>query len=117
MKSNVYSKTDIDTIHHGAFSGLALDAYNYGYDLNVTDDMHMTLTAMDEEYAPKIQIETSIYNGAYIFDATVSFPTISNKDMDYADSFRYYMKKWCQLGEFITELNKFSYNPDEWVED
>lgn len=119
MKKYISSAASIDDIHNGAFSELANSAYNEGYNLSITDDMHMTLTPLpsNKDYVPTVEIETINTNGIYTFEATVSFPTIACHDIYYPDGFAYYVKKWTQLAEFITELNEFYYDPSEWIDE
>lgn len=119
MKKYISSAVSIDDIHNGAFSSLANSAYNEGYDLNITEDMQMTLVArsLDKIAAPTITIKTVNTDGVYTFQATMSFPTLAYKDFDYFDDFQYYLKEWGRLADFFTKLNRFYYNPTEWIDE
>ena len=83
MKNDISSAVSIDEIHNGAFSELANSAYNEGYDLTITEDMQMTLVArsLDKKAAPTITIKTVNTDGVYTFQATVSFPTLTYKEL------------------------------------
>lgn len=74
MKKSISSAVSIDDIHNGAFGDLWISAYNQGYNLNITDGMHMTLTSLpsNKDYVPTVEIETINTNGVYTFEATVS---------------------------------------------
>lgn len=113
---NTLKTYTIDTIHHGAYSELALCAYNKGYDLMVDEQYNITLEARENvEFMPVISVGKEEKNGKVFYNPNISFPDLSFKDMTYTDSFAYWLHKWDEIGDLITNIYEFVYNPEMWT--
>lgn len=110
-----------DALIDGPFLELWKSADRNDYDMEVSDDLQITLKAKgnDAKYLPEITVTTNQDpdDGIYYFTPNLKFPELKQEDMDYYDSIHYFLGKWEEIGKFITELVKFEYDPSRYTED
>ena len=109
---------DIEEIHNGAFADIAFALAKCGYEMTIDDNFNVTVECVsDAKFMPEIKINTEEDKGVYYLVPDLKFPELKDKDMDYADSVAYWVEdKWVPLARVITDINKFSYDPEEWIE-
>lgn len=110
MKRKVNCSQDIV---EAAFGEIINAAYNVGYDLNVDDELNVTLTARHEQM-PNIVTTKIQDNDTTYYDVKVTFPELSSGPDQFADSIEYSTYKFYQVGRFITKLIRFTYNPNDY---
>ena len=112
----IKATTDIEKIHHGAFSDIAYDLEKLGYKVSVDNNYKMTITCeKDKDFMPEIKVNTVEEEGTYYFNADVKFPELKYDDMEFADSCHYWVDdKWVPVSKWITQLSKFGYTPKDW---
>nr|DAV58176.1 MAG TPA: hypothetical protein [Caudoviricetes sp.] len=105
----------IDNMHHGAYSSLAGEFYNNGYELTVDEDCNLTAVAIkNAEMLPKIEIKTVIESGSYCYSPKAIFPVLDFDDMEYWDDFTHWTNKYAEIGKMLSDLVEFTYNPNMW---
>ena len=111
-------ENDIENIFNGAFSDIGFSAYKIDYEMTVDSNLNMTIKCIkDEKFMPEITVKMVEEEGVYYYTPDVKFPELKYDDMDFADSVHYWVAtKWADVAEFITALNKFSYDPQKWEE-
>lgn len=101
-----------------AIDAIASDAYNVGYDLEVVGgEIKLTSKGSEAQLMPKIEVKPVMEDGVLYLETELSFPEIKSSELDYADSTEYYLKKWYNVGRFVTTLVKFSFDPKTDYED
>lgn len=101
----------------GAFNGLESDAYNSGYNMKITRDFQVALTARkDTDHMPIITVNTLIEDEAVYFEPAMTFPVLDSSKLDYYDSIHYWIGRWADVSNFITQLCKFKYDPTQYEE-
>lgn len=104
-------RTRIKAAYDDEFGDLINLAYNAGYDLQVSDDLQMTLKATkDSTYMPKITVETVEETDGIYFVPTLKFPELSGWNLNYSDDIEYYIGCWQDIAKFITQLMDFQYD-------
>ena len=100
--------SEYNTEHY--FQGLYYTATNAGYDMDVTEDFDIILTAnKDKKFMPEITIKKREEDAVYYYDAEIKFPELRQVDMEYYDDIDYYIKKWQAVGEIATEIAQTSF--------
>lgn len=95
-----------------AFSDLETVAESNGYTLDVDSNLNMTIIATaDVEFMPTITVTTAIKNGTATFDTTMTFPPLDSTSMEYYDDIQHWLNKWSKVGNLITSVIKFKYDP------
>lgn len=117
MKRRILSSTNYT--HNGAFEQLSSDAYDAGYDLEVDDNLNVIMTARrDANILPTVTIRTEQQSdGTFWFIPTLEFPTLTWDENQFNDSIHYVIKQWDKVGQFMTQLNSFIYNPSSWIDE
>lgn len=107
---------DIEVIHNGAFSGIAFDLAKWGYEFIIDENFNVTVTCEeDKKFMPEIKINVVKEKDTYYMIPDLKFPELKDKDMEYADSVAYWVEdKWAKLAHVITDINKFSYTPEDY---
>ena len=88
------------------------EAYHNGYELSSQDESgNLVFTAIDDkDLMPTILVKREDDGEDVWFTPTMKFPEkLSSDDVDYADSFEYYMEKWVKASKFCTYLLKNHY--------
>ena len=106
---------------HPAFSEIENAAFNAGYNMSImsdSDSIKMMITQIDESsIMPNIQVHTVCIKDSVVFEPSVSFPTlVYTTGSASPDSIQYWIKKWEQVGKFITNLNTFQFCPADYKE-
>lgn len=107
------AKHDLEKDFNGAFDDISYKAYKVDYEMDVNDDIEMTLTCKkDKQFMPEIEVETVQEDGIYYFQASMIFPELKYDDMDYSDSFHYWVATmWEPITRLVENINRFSYDP------
>lgn len=112
------AETKFNNLEDGAFNDLVSKAHRVGYSMTVDDNMNISTTAdSDENNMPEITITPYEEDGVYYLNATLVFPKLTTEDSQYYDDIAYWTGKWAKVGEFISSVTSFSYDPAEWEED
>lgn len=117
-RSSIMAADSIDwsVYLNGAFDELADQARKVDYDIEVDDNLKMTLKCTkDKKFMPEIEVETIEEDGIYYFNANLKFPDLDYDDMDYSDSAHYWVAtRWEPVTRFTERINRFKYDPAEW---
>lgn len=113
----IYSRT-IDPSEW--FGELETIAYNRQYDLTVDSNFNITLTCISgDDLFPTITVETKHVTesgkAVYYYSPSAQYPTLSQKDLLFIDSFEYYTKIWHSISPLLTAICKFRFCPDECI--
>lgn len=116
MKRSITAATDVYSVHNGAFYDIAYDAEKLDYEMTVDDKFNMKLECTkDKEFMPTITVKTTNEDGIYYFEPDLSFPTLKYDDMEYSDSYHYWVvTKWEPVTRFLEKLCKFRYDPNDF---
>lgn len=113
---------DIDRSFHGAFSQLASEAYNVGYELSIIDyrpnkSIQLKLEPK-EEMLPNVSIypEYDPTKRCYYWNCKVTFPAIDMRKENYYDSCEYYVNKFKKCAKLITRIQAGYYCPEDYEE-
>lgn len=123
MKKFIKSSTtngDINKYAAEAVETEVSEIHYFGYTADVTTDgknITITISKHKEDYMPDIQIKAVRQDDYLYLSPTLSFPTLTWNDDDYADSIAYYLKEWARLGRFITAINNFVFDYSKWKYD
>lgn len=102
---------------HPEVERLDNNAVGSGYTIS-GDIMNIKVTAdKDADKMPKITVKSVEENGKIYFEPHVSFPDLDYSDMDYVDSFEYWLDKYASVGKLLTYLMKASIDPNAEYED
>ena len=84
------------------------EAYYAGYNMNADiENGVITFTGrQNPELMPTITAVRSDEDGYLFFHPTMKFPELSYIDMDYNDSFEYYVGRWAESAALCTYLEK-----------
>lgn len=119
-----YVKASIDSsVVEDHLDELISEANKCGYDMNVDvseDSISVVLSNNGKlELLPVISVAvekstTEDGNACYYFNPSASFPDLNFSDMDYDDSFEYWVSKWADVSKFLTYMMKYKYCPDNY---
>lgn len=80
--------------------------------------MNIQITAdKDADKMPRITVKSVEEDGKIYLEPHVSFPDLDFNDMNYADSFEYWLNKYASVGRLLTLLMKTSMDPNAEHED
>lgn len=69
----------------------------------------------DAEFMPKISLRVNKFApNTYEVIPTLEFPTLTVSQNDYYDSIEHWTHQWYKVSSAISQLNKFSYCPDDY---
>lgn len=84
-----------------------------GYDVYVTagPDGEPVLTAeATDDLLPEIYFETREWEGGYVFDAKIDFPSLFSSDGNYPDTFIHnVVSRWEEVTNELTNILKYKY--------
>lgn len=100
--------------YYDYFGDIVSEAYNLGYELNVDDNLNVTLTAFKkDDLHPEIEVithcKTTIGDNdevreIYYFEVNVHFPDIHSSKFEFVDDMKYYLEHWQGIGELVTSI-------------
>lgn len=97
------------------------EMYHAGYAVTGTGafpNVQLTVTCTDEESdkMPVITFEVREYEkGCYEVIPTLTFPELTVRDGDFSDTIHYWLDKWADVGKCISEVNKVSFCPEDYL--
>ena len=112
MKIQVFAANNSDNELQMFIDSLEDEAYSKGYELaNQDGSGNLIFVAReDKDLMPTVVAEKETFDGEIYFTPTMKFPeSISTDDVDYADSFEYYIGKWMNAAKLCTYLLKNHY--------
>lgn len=117
MKRSIKSATNEENNVTALFEE-ALDSilYHAGYEVKCDGtfpdiDIEVTCIASEKINMPEISLVINEFEeGMFDVIPTLTFPTLTLGDQDYADTIHYWLEKWERIGKYITQLNKFEFN-------
>lgn len=96
-----------------AYSELENSSFHLGYKMTLDKDLNLQFNNNDP-YMPSI-ITNRIKDGEetyYLVD--VMFPVLHSGPDQFADTIEHYTHKFYEVGKFITQINRFVYNPNKY---
>lgn len=99
------------------------EMYHAGYEVTGTGafpDVQLTVTCREQESdkMPNITFEVHEYEkGNYEVIPTLTFPDLTVEDGDFYDTIHYWLDKWEGVGSIISEINKFTFCPENYLEE
>ena len=69
----------------------------------------------DAAHMPQIDLEFIDNDDYWSVCPTLTFPQLTFNDDDYADTIHYWLSKWESVGKTITTLNKYVFDPIEYL--
>lgn len=99
------------------------EMYHAGYEVIGTGtfpDVQLTVTCREQESdkMPNITFEVHEYEkGNYEVIPTLTFPDLTVEDGDFYDTIHYWLDKWEGVGSIISEINKFTFCPENYLEE
>ena len=99
------------------------EMYHAGYEVTGTGtfpDVQLTVTCREQEpdKMPNITFEIHEYEkGNYEVIPTLTFPDLTVEDGDFYDTIHYWLDKWEGVGSIISEINKFTFCPENYLEE
>lgn len=92
--------------------------YNAGYDVTVDAEYNVTVTPhKDDKFMAQFNVET-VHDGNNIyFQTDMSFPTIKHDDVEFHDSYHYYVKGYLAATEIADWLFRKEIDLTEEYED
>lgn len=69
-----------------------------------------TKCSKDKEMMPTIHLYPEIEDDIVYVVPELSFPTLAQGELDFADSMHYWLGKWYAVGGLITIVNNLSFN-------
>lgn len=99
------------------------ELYHAGYEVTckgVLPNVKLIVTCTKDEpdKMPAIELEVNqLRDGVIDVVPTLTFPTLTASDEDYADSIHYWLTEWAKVGKYITKLNKFEFDIKAYSED
>ena len=74
-------------------------------------------TGSESDKMPKIKFEVVEFEaGNYGVIPTLTFPSLTVGDNDFSDTIQYWIEQWADMSRFISKINKFSFNPKDYLE-
>lgn len=101
---------------------LDIELYNEKYEVKCSGqfpDVKIEVICKDAEphMMPTIQLTLNEFEpDMFEVIPTLTFPTLTVSDGDYADTIHYWISRWEQLGKRITKLNKLEFNLESALE-
>lgn len=99
------------------------EMYHARYEVTGTGtfpDVQLTVTCREQESdkMPNITFEVHEYEkGNYEVIPTLTFPDLTVEDGDFYDTIHYWLDKWAGVGSIISEINKFTFCPENYLEE
>ena len=99
------------------------EMYHAGYEVTGTGtfpDVQLTVACREKESdkMPTITFEVHEYEkGSYEVIPTLTFPNLTVEDNDFYDTIQYWLDKWARVGSYISKINKFSFCPEDYLEE
>ena len=99
---------------------------NYGYSYTVWIDDGVPMMKMEAsqrisiDSVPNINVHTVADNqqaDRFWFQCSLTFPDIPSNIGGYSDSIAYVLNKWADIGKSITALQRWSFNPYDYIEE
>ncbi len=103
--------TDVDYILYGA-------GYEVTCEVNgdtLTFSTKYNGSGEDSTYMPQIDLEFVDNDDYWSVYPTLTFPQLTFNDDDYVDTIHYWLSKWEAVGKTITTLNKYVFDPIEYL--
>jgi hypothetical protein len=111
-----------------AIEGLDGEAYGYDYTISLSTfrgpsggsgTINMSCIGDDQEWMPKIEVTPilSEEDGLVYLDVKLTFPELDSTKFKYFDDISHYLKRWNEVGHFISRMMKWKFNPDTEYED
>lgn len=88
-------------------------AWNLGYNMFLDSNLNLSFTNSDDKM-PQLTLTKMVDNDDIYYCVEVKCPVLKSGPYDYADSIEYHMKRFYEVGKFITEINRFIYNPNNY---
>ena len=124
MKKSINAATnEMDRVTELFEEALGDILYNAGYEVKCDGvfpdiDIEVTCTESEKINMPKLSLVINEFDtDMYDVIPTLTFPTLTFSDQDYADTIHYWLQKWERVGRYITQLNKFEFNLESALED
>ena len=99
------------------------EMYHAGYEvtgIGTFPDVQLTVTCREKEpdKMPNITFEVHEYEkGNYEVIPTLTFPNLTVEDGDFYDTIHYWLDKWAGVGSIISQINKFTFCPEDYLEE
>lgn len=99
------------------------ELYKVKYEVKCTGtlpNVKITVKCIDKEHKmmPTIKLAVDEFeSGMFGVIPTLTFPTLTFENNDYADTIHYWLDRWEKVGKCITELNKIEFDLDAAIED
>lgn len=97
--------------------------YIEGYEVKcqgVLPDVKVTVTCRSDEpdRMPVITLDVNEFE-SNMFEVipTMTFPKLTVEEQDFADTIHHWLGKWEKVGRAITEVNKFEFDLEAYIED
>lgn len=90
-------------------------ASDYGFKVDITQDLHITVTEGNSEYQlPEIGVYTEYENNMFYFNVELTkFPEITDGN---GDDMYYQVKEWLNAAKFARDLMYLEINPKNYSE-
>ena len=100
------------------FESIEIIMYNAGYDLSkefMNGNLILTTKCReDATYMPKIELQLEKVENNIYCTPTLTFPVLTMTSDDYVDTIQHWLKKWSDVGRYMTELCKYYFNIAQW---
>lgn len=100
------------------FESIEIIMYNAGYDTSkqfIDGDLILTTECReDATYMPKIQLQLEKVENNIYCTPTLTFPILTMTSDDYTDTIQHWLKKWSDVGRYMTEICKYYFNIAQW---
>lgn len=97
--------------------------YNAGYQVSISGvfpEIEFNVVCSDEQCdkMPDIIFRLNEFEeGQYEIIPTLKFPTLTVEDSDFYDGIEHWLSKWANLGRYISQINKFTFCPEDYLEE
>lgn len=95
--------------------------YHAGYSVRSTgsgDSLKLIITPFkDEDKMPKIDVQVKQDDEYMCLLPTLTFPKLTidwDDGYDFYDSIEHWLDKWSEIGTYITEINKYALNIEDF---
>lgn len=95
------------------YAELESSAWHLGYNMYLDEDLNLSFINSDDKM-PQLNLTKLVDNGDVYYGVEVKCPVLDSSPYGYADSIEYHMRRFYEVGKFVTQINKFVYNPNNY---